>query len=320
LNLHARRKKMRILVVGAGAIGGYFGGRLLDAKQDVTFLVRARRAAELASSGLVIQSASGDVNIPHPPTVLAEDLHSTFDLILLSCKAYDLESAITSFAPAVGPNTAILPLLNGMRHLDVLAQRFGEEHILGGLCVISSVLEAGGRVLHLNNLDTVVFGERDGSHSARVEAIAAAFSSGHFVSRLSNTILQDMWEKWVFIATCAGITCLMRSTVGDIVAAGGTALSATLLEECAAIAAAQGFKPSQASLEQSRTTLTAPASMLAASMFRDIERNAPIEADHMIGDLLRRGEEKEVASPLLLVALAHMKAYEARRSREAAKP
>jgi 2-dehydropantoate 2-reductase len=310
---------MRILVVGAGAIGGYFGGRLLEAKQDVTFLVRPRRSAELASSGLVIKSASGDVTIPNPPTVLAEDLHTTFDLILLSCKAYDLESAISSFAPAVGSNTAILPLLNGMRHLDVLTQRFGAEHVLGGLCVISSMLEPGGRVLHLNNWDTLVFGERDGSRSPRVEEIAAVFSTGHFVSRLSTSILQDMWEKWVFIASCAGITCLMRSTIGDIVAAGAATLSATLLQECAAIATAQGFPPSTASFEQSRTMLTAPASMLAASMFRDIERNSPIEADHMIGDLLRRGEEKEVASPLLLVALAHLKAYEARRTREIAK-
>src|SRR5579862_8060020 len=116
---------MRILVVGAGAIGGYFGGRLIEAGRDVTFLVRPRRAAELASAGLIIKSAAGDVTVPSPPTVLAEELDSHFDLVLLSCKAYDLDSAIAAFAPAVGPQTAILPLLNGMRHLDVLDARFG---------------------------------------------------------------------------------------------------------------------------------------------------------------------------------------------------
>jgi 2-dehydropantoate 2-reductase len=309
---------MRILVVGAGAIGGYFGGRLLEAKQDVTFLVRARRASELASSGLEIQSRCGDVTIPQPPTVLAENLHSTFDLIVLSCKAYDLESAITSFAPAVGPNTAILPLLNGMSHLDVLDARFGAARVLGGLCVISTVLEPGGRVVHLNELHLLSFGERDGSRSARVEAIASAFSGGHFVLRLSETILQEMWEKWVFIATCAGITCLMRATVGDIVAACGADFASTLLDECSAIAAGQGYPPRAASIQQSRTTLTAPGSMLAASMFRDIERGAPIEASHMIGDLLRRGEEEGIASPMLRVSYAHLKAYEARRARETA--
>jgi 2-dehydropantoate 2-reductase len=310
---------MRILVVGAGAIGGYFGGRLLAAKQDVTFLVRPRRAAELAGSGLQIQSPCGDVHIPQPPTVLAEDLKTTFDLILLSCKAYDLENAITSFAPAVGPETVILPLLNGMRHLNALDERFGATRVLGGLCVISTVMEPGGGIAHLNKLHVLAFGERDGSRSARVEAIAAAFSGGNFVTRLTETILQEMWEKWVFIATCAGVTCLMRSTIGDTVAAGAADLNAALLAECAAIATGQGFQPGQAPMEMSRSMLTAGNSPLAASMFRDIERGAPIEADHMIGDMLQRGEKDGIASPLLRVVHAHLKTYEARRQRESAK-
>jgi 2-dehydropantoate 2-reductase len=309
---------MRILVVGAGAIGGYYGGRLLEAKQDVTFLVRGRRAAELAASGLVIQSPAGAVTLAQPPTVLAENLHLQYDLILLSCKAYDLDSAITSLAPAVGPETMILPMLNGMRHLDVLEQRFGPARVLGGLCVISSVLEPGGRVVHLNDLHLLIFGEREGGRSARVEAVAAAFADAHFDSRLSETILQDMWEKWVFIAACAGITCLMRATVGDIVAAGAAGLATTVLDECAAIAASQGYAPRPKSLEQSRAILTTAGSGLAASMLRDVERHGPTEATHMIGDLLRRGEEKAVPSPLLRLAYAHLKAYEARRVREAA--
>jgi 2-dehydropantoate 2-reductase len=309
---------MRILVVGAGAIGGYFGGRLLAAKQDVTFLVRPRRAAELASSGLVIQSPAGDVQIPNPPTALAEDLHSAYDLILLSCKAYDLESAVTSFAPAVGPETVILPLLNGMQHLEVLDQRFGAAHVLGGLAMISTALEPGGRIAHLNKLHLLSFGERDGSRSPRVEAIAAAFLGALFVTRLTENIMQEMWEKWVFIASCAGITCLMRSVIGDIVAAGGTVLCTALLAECAAISASQGFAPSAASMELGRSLLTAANSPLAASMWRDIERGAQIEASHMIGDLLRRGEQAGVDSPLLRVVNVHLKTYEARRARELA--
>ncbi len=309
---------MRILVVGAGATGGYFGGRLLEAKQDVTFLVRPKRAAELASLGLQIQSPFGDVCIPHPATVLAENLHEHFDLILLSCKAYDLEGAMESFAPAVGPNTLILPVLNGMRHLDLLDARFGASHVLGGLCVISAALEPGGRILHLNDLHLISFGERDGSRNPRVEAIASAFSAARFDSRLSTVILQEMWEKWVFIATCAGITCLMRATIGDIVAAGAAALSSQLLDECDAIASSQGFPSRPPSLEKNRAILTQPGSALAASMFRDIERRAPVEADHMIGDMLRRGEQHQLTSPLLQLAYAHLKTYEARRAREAA--
>jgi 2-dehydropantoate 2-reductase len=309
---------MRILVVGAGAIGGYFGGRLLQAGRDVTFLVRPRRAAQLAKTGLVIRSPLGDADLPNPPTVMADKLRDAFDLILLSCKAYDLATAADSFAPAVGANTAILPFLNGMAHLDFLASRFGGRAVLGGQCVISTTLDAEGRILHLNDTHLVSFGERDGSRNARGEAIAATMAGARFDSRLSTAILQEMWEKWVFIATTAGITCLMRATVGDIVAAKGAALTTSLLDECTAIAAGRGFAPSQAILARSRTMLTAPGSGFAASMLRDIERGAPIEADHIIGDLLQRGLGLERNYPLLQVAHTHLKAYEARRSRETA--
>jgi 2-dehydropantoate 2-reductase len=306
--------EMRILVVGAGAIGGYFGGRLLEAGRDVTFLVRPRRASELAANGLVIRSRLGDTTIPDPPTVLAEKLSGSFDLVLLSCKAYDLDSAIASFAPAVGPNTAILPLLNGMRHLDVLDQRFGPAHVLGGQCFIAATVNQQHEIVHLNDAHDLSFGERDGTRSARAEAIASVLSRASFKTRLSEAILQEMWEKWVFIAAGAGITSLMRAAVGDIVAAGGADLAVKLLDECAAVARREGFPPSQASRERSRAVLTAAGSLLTASMLRDIEHDAPIEADHIIGDLLRRGEEG--ASPLLRIVYAHLKAYEARRERE----
>jgi len=273
----------------------------------------------LARDGLTIRSSQGDAHLPAPPHLLADALRETFDVVLLSCKAYDLEAAMASFGPAVGPGTAILPLLNGMRHLDALDACFGAERVLGGECVISATLDADGRVVHLNDLHTLLFGERDGSRSARAEAIAAAFAGAKFAGRLSDAILQEMWEKWVFIATVAGITCLMRATVGDIVAADGAGLAAALLDECAAIAASQGFAPRQDFLDRSRRTLTAPGSPFAASMLRDIERGAPIEADQILGDLLRRaGTDGGAPAPLLRVALAHLNAYEARRAREQA--
>src|SRR5580698_10346252 len=167
---------MRILVVGAGAIGGYFGGRLLAAGRDVTFLVRPRRQAQLAKTGLVIRSRFGDATMRAPPTATADALREPFDLILLSCKSYDLQSAADSFAPAVGGNTAILPFLNGMAHIDYLAERFGEAAVLGGQCVISTTLDAEGRILHLNEMHQLSFGERDGSTSERAQAIAKEFS------------------------------------------------------------------------------------------------------------------------------------------------
>jgi len=305
---------VRFLVVGAGAIGGYFGGRLLEAGRDVTFLVRPRRATQLAETGLVIRSRYGNARMPSPPRVLADELSQPFDVVLLSCKAYDLEQAMTSFAPAVGSGTAILPLLNGLNHLDSLAQRFGGEHVLGGQCFISASLDAAGAVLHLNESHTLSFGERDGAVSGRVRAIEAAMVGARFDLRASDQILLEMWEKWAFIASLAGITCLMRATVGDIVAAGGADLALGLLAECAAVAEAAGCPPRPESLERSRGLLSAAGSPLAASMLRDVERGAPTEAAHILGDLLRRrGPVPQPDRSLLRLAFAHLSAYEARR-------
>jgi 2-dehydropantoate 2-reductase len=310
---------MRILVVGAGAIGGYFGGRLLAAGRNVTFLVRPRRNAQLAKTGLVIRSRFGDVSLPAPPAVTADALRRPFDLILLSCKSYDLQSAADSFAPAVGPNTAILPLLNGMGHIDYLGERFGGGAVLGGQCVISVTLDGDGHILHLNDTHGLSFGEQNGETSPRAEAIASTFSGANFESRLSKTILHEMWEKWVLIATMAGSNCLMRAAVGDIVAAGAENLSLALLDECAGIAAAQNFAPSAAAMTRNRGMLTMPGSTFAASMLRDVERGAPTEADHILGDLIRRGGGGgggPTDFPLLRIAYAHLRAYDARRKRE----
>ena len=306
---------MRILIVGAGAIGGYFGGRLLEAGRDVTFLVRARRAAELAAHGLEIRSAAGNFHRPRPPTVEAKSLREPYDVVLLSCKAYDLDDAIGSFAPAVGAATAILPLLNGMRHLDALDRRFGAGAVLGGQCVISAALGEGGRIEHLNDSHLISFGERDGTRSARVAAIEAACAGARFEARPSNAILQEMWEKWVLIATLAGITCLMRGTIGDIVAAGGADLATALLDECDAIAREQGFAMREGSRRRNAALLTAPGSGFAASMLRDVERGGPTEGEHVLGDLLHRSSRPAHAPSLLRIASLHVATHEARRAR-----
>ena len=310
---------MRILVVGAGAIGGYFGGRLIEAGRDVTFLVRPGRAAELAKSGLVIKSAAGNLALPSPVTVLADQLDNHFDLILLSCKAYDLDGAMASFAPAVGPQTAILPLLNGMRHLDILEARFGNASVLGGLCYIAATLDENHAIVHLNNDHELAFGERDGGQSDRLRAIADEMAGVLFKGRASGHILQDMWEKWVFLATLAGGTCLMRAAIGEIVGApGGKDFVLGLLEECRAVAQANGHAPGEAFMARTRAALTAEGSGLTASMLRDIERRAPIEADHIVGDLIQRRSESDARPgevPLLQVAYTHLVAYQLRQKR-----
>jgi 2-dehydropantoate 2-reductase len=305
---------MRILVVGAGAIGGYFGGRLLQAGEDVTFLVRPRRAAELASAGLVIKSPHGDVTLKNPPTVQADTLKEKFDVVLLSCKAYDLEGAINSFAPAVGPQTSIIPMLNGMLHLDVLDQKFGREHVLGGLCAIAVTLNEQREVVQLQPMQSLTFGERDGKMSERIRAIAAAFDKGNFGSVASEIIVQEMWEKWVFLATLAACTTLMRAPVGVILAVpGGKDFILGVLDEITGIATAQGYAPRAAFAERIRGMLTAEGSQMTASMFRDIKAGAQVEADHVIGDLIVRGDAAKVPVPKLRISYTQLKAYEKQR-------
>jgi 2-dehydropantoate 2-reductase len=305
---------MRILVVGAGAIGGYFGGRLLQAGRDVTFLVRPKRAAELAAAGLVIKSPNGDVTLKDPPAVQADKLAEKFDVVLLSCKAFDLDDAIQSFAPAVGPQTSIIPLLNGMLHLDVLDRKFGQERVLGGLCAIAATLNDQREVVQLQPMQSLTFGERDGKMSDRVRAIAEVFADGKIGSVASEQIIQDMWEKWVFLASLAASTSLMRAPVGVILAApGGKDFILGMLDECSAVAAAEGFAPRAPFLERARGMLTAEGSQLTASMFRDIKVGARVEADHVIGDLIARGDAAKVPVPRLRTAYTHLKAYEQQR-------
>lgn len=309
---------MRFLIVGAGALGGYYGGRLLDAGQDATFLLRERRAAQIAETGLRIKSPLGDLHVAAPPYVTSANIPSHFDVVVVGCKAYDLDSTMDSFEAAVGPNTMILPLLNGMRHIDRLKERFGAERVLGGLCMISATLDEQGTILHLNDLHVLSYGELDGTRSERVSAIEAAFSKANFTGRLTEDILHEMWEKWVFIASAAGITSLMRGTVGDYVSAGASDLALQLLAECAAVAEHNGFAPRGAALDRSRAILTAAGSAISASMAKDIEKGARIEADHLIGDLLRRGPGGQSGLTMLRVVEAHLATYEARRARELA--
>lgn len=306
---------MRILVVGAGAIGGYFGGRMLASGCDVTFLVRPKRAAELATAGLVIKSPNGDVTLKNPPTVQADKLNEKFDVVLLSCKAFDLDDAIKSFAPAVGPQTSIIPLLNGMLHLDVLDGKFGRERVLGGLCAIAVTLNDRREVVQLQPMQSLTFGERDGKLSDRVRAIAEVMASGKFGSVASENIIQEMWEKWVFLASLAASTCLMRASVGNILAApGGRDFILGMLDECSEVASAEGYAPRAPFLERTRGMLTAEGSQMTASMFRDIKAGAPVEADHVIGDLIKRGDAAKVPVPKLRAAYTHLKAYEKQRS------
>jgi 2-dehydropantoate 2-reductase len=308
---------MRVLVVGAGALGGYYGGRLAAAGRDVTFLVRPGRAEEIARHGLRIDSLKGDANL-RPRAVLAGDIEAPYGLILLAVKAYSLGAAMDDLVPAVGPDTTILPVINGMRHLDTLAARFGAEHVLGGAAFITAALGPEGHIVHrVAPKDELVFGEVQGGASERVHAVADLFDGAGFEARASGNIAQDMWQKWVLLVALAGANCLMRASVGDILASpGGHEALLSLLAECRAVATAAGHEPRREFVAFAEGLLTTEGSPLLASMLRDIERGAPTEGEHILGDLAERAGQMGIAVPMLRLARLHVAAYEVRRGRK----
>ena len=287
--------------------------------------MRQSRADQLARAGLVIRDADRPELALHlkPVRVVTEDSLNgvEFDLVLLACKAYDLHAAISAIRPAVRPGTFILPLLNGMRHLDVLDDAFGSGKVLGGFCHIGATLTCGGEVRHLNRLHLLGFGERVAGceQMAFCNAIEPVLMGSGFVACHSTTVMQEMWEKWVFISALAGSTCLMRGSVGDVTSTcDGRALMSAFLEECSSVAAAAGFPASAAFLEDTRDTLTAIGSATTASMLRDIEAGRQTEGEHVLGDLVSRAERFALATPLLRAARCHVQAYEAIRERQCA--
>jgi len=301
---------MRLLVVGAGATGGYFGGRLAQAGRDVTFLVRPRRAAQLQESGLQLVSPHGDVTI-RPQLVAADDIEAPYDIVLLAVKAYTLDAAIRDFTVAVGPETTIIPVLNGMRHLDILDDRFGEWAVAGGVCKVAATIDTAGRIVQLANFQELAYGARDGSISAHMQEIDAFMQGAGFTARLSPAIAYEMWEKWTMLSTIGAITCLMRGNIGQTVAApGGTDVILGIFDEVVSIVRAVGEAPKPEFIEAYRKTLTTPGSTQAPSMFRDLLEGNPIEANQIVGDLLARGREAGIAAPLLAAAYAHLSVYQ----------
>ena len=312
---------MRILIVGAGAVGGYFGAQLAKAGRDVTFLVREGRAAQLRRTGLQVHSPHGDYTI-EPSLLIASDLQQrpqTFDLILLSVKAYSLEAAMNDFAPAVASGTLILPLLNGMRHLDALDARFGAAHVLGGSTRISADLDAEGGVHSFEDLQDLVYGARFERTAAPLAPVDEALQGCGFDDKLSNDIMAFMWQKWTILSSLASITCLLRGTVGEVEAArGGPETARAIITEAAAIAGVCGYPTTPAFLDVLSSRLTVAGSSLTASMYRDMMRGLPVEADQILGDLLLRGEEHGVQTPLLRAAYVQLSVYAAARERERA--
>jgi 2-dehydropantoate 2-reductase len=304
---------MRILIVGAGATGGYFGARLAEARRDVTFLVRPARAAQLAA-GLHVISPHGNFSVT-PKLLTAERIETAFDIILLTVKAFALDAALADISPAVGPETMILPVLNGMKHVEAITARFGAHALIGGVCKIGATLDQEGRVVQLSPGHDLSYGEMDGAETTRITQLDACMQNAGFDARLSPDITLDMWEKWVLLASLGGITCLMRGTTGQVEAAGGAGFAGAFIDECAATAAAEGHKPTAGFLTAIRGLLTAKGSPMTASMYRDLIAGNAVESEQIIGDLLRRARKHSLPTPLLDAAYVHLSVYQNSRAR-----
>ena len=301
---------MRILVVGAGSTGGYFGGRLAQAGRDVTFLVRPARAEHLRANGLQITSPHGDVTLA-PNLVTAGNIAAPFDAVLLTVKGFALAAAMDDLAPAIGPDTMILPVLNGMKHVDGLTERFGAHAVAGCACKVATVIDDQGRIVQLTSLQDIAYGEMDGTLSPRIARLDKAMQGAGFDARLSQTIVLDMWEKWVLLATIGGVTGLMRGNIGQIAAApGGTAFALAFLDEVAATVTAAGHKPRAPFMAVTRTAITQPGSTLTSSMYRDLQLGRPVEAEQILGDLAARAHRLAVPTPLLDAAFANLSIYQ----------
>ncbi|MGJ7911810.1 ketopantoate reductase family protein [Neobacillus sp. LXY-1] len=301
---------MRILVVGAGAVGGYFGGRLLEKGEDVTFLVREGRRNKLKDTGLAIESVHGNA-ILFPNTMVAGEDAEPFSLIILSTKAYHLNGAIESIRRYVGKDTMILPLLNGLLHYDKLAAEFGAEKVIGGLCFIESTLDKEGRVIQTSTKHDIVFGELNGVRSERISKVEAAFSGTKTGYRLSENISQDLWNKYLFIAVMSGITTLMRAPIGPIreLPEGKTTMD-RLLQEIISVMKSAGAPFTEDIQNNIVEQINGLGFEMKSSMQRDMEKTLPVEADHLQGYLLEMARKDHLQVPVLESVYANLKIYE----------
>ncbi|KQR99563.1 hypothetical protein ASG12_01780 [Williamsia sp. Leaf354] len=304
---------MRTLVVGAGAVGGFFGALLLDAGRDVTFLVRPARAEVLAADGLVVRDGE-TTTVTRAPTVTADRLADTsWDLVLVTVKEQALDAAIADIAPAVTGDTVVLPLLNGMRHLDRLRDAFGEA-VLGGVAVVASQLRPDGSIDLLGPDRFMRYGELAGGRSARIETVDATLSGAGFDTVCSADIVTDMWDKWIFLASAAALTTLLQATVGDITATDhGPSVAHAMIDECASVAAASGVTVRPQIIDGARARLIAEGSPFTASLYRDMVAGRDVESDSVITDLVRRADRLAVSVPLLTAASVNLSLYRSRR-------
>ncbi|MBP3038750.1 2-dehydropantoate 2-reductase [Bacillaceae bacterium Marseille-Q3522] len=301
---------MRILVLGAGGVGGYFGGRLVEKGEDVTFLVRKKRKQQLEKNGLVIHSVHGDFSF-QAKLITKEENAAPFDLVLFSTKAYHLKDAIDDLKPFIGEKTVVLPLLNGIAHVKALQEELGAEKVIGGLCFIETTLNSEGEIVQTSPAHSVVFGEFAGLETERIRRIAEVLSGTKADFIKSDHIEQDMWHKYSFITVMSGMTTLMRAPVGPIrESVGGWTFIRSLFEEVAQIMKSAGAPIREQIVDEQMKTIGEMTYGMKSSMQRDMEKGYSVEADHLQGHLLKLAAENSLEAPILQTVYQNLKVYE----------
>ena len=300
---------MKILVLGVGGIGGFFGGYLHESGADVTFLVRPKRKALLITDQLKVISPLGNLNLD-PKLILAEELKPVYDIILISCKTYDLDQAIIDLRPTKGRGL-IIPLLNGITHMKKLDEEFGKDNIMGGLAHISSNVNEDGTIEHFSEFKKLTFGNRDLSKNNAVKEFAEVCAKTKFDVVLSEDINLDLWKKWVFISTVAGATTLFSCSLGEIVRNDfGKKIIIDLFDECRSIAKLYEFNFEDSEVDTILKTITSSSSPIKASMQRDVEKKSFTEHEQIFGDLIIKGQKYNFECPILMSCYIRMNVYQ----------
>ena len=287
----------KILIMGAGAVGGWFGGMLARSGADVTFLARGRQLEAMVSRGLRVESAAVGEFTVRPAAVERLDGGWTADLIVYCVKAYQNRDAIELIAPAVGSSTAILTLQNGVGGGDQLSEAFGGDRVLLGAAYVEAARSAPGVVTQAGSCE-IVFGEESGAQTERVRAIQGVFARAGIEARASTDILRDVWSKLVFICALSGMTCITRSSIADVMNTPATRdLARRVMGEAEAVGGAKGVKLAPDIVDSTMAHFEEHKEELISSMHSDLRAGNPLELSVLNGAISRMGKEADVATP-----------------------
>jgi 2-dehydropantoate 2-reductase len=290
---------MRIAALGAGAVGGYFGGRLAMAGHDVTFIARGANLAAIRDHGLRVDSIAGDFVVS--PARATDDPASVgiVDFVIVAVKTWQLGDAARAMRPLVGPHTAVLPLLNGVEAAEELAAVLGAEHVLAGMCRIITTLEGPGHIRHSGAVPWVALGELDNIVSDRVRRLHGALVEAGVGAEIATDINVAVWEKFMFIATMSGIGAVTRAPIGEWLNLPETRrMAEAALEEVVAVGQAHGVPLPDASVAKTLAFMDGVPPSATASMQRDIMAGRPSELEAQSGAVVRLGARVGVPTPI----------------------